>query len=83
MTKHYSFTREDVRTYLDDILGDIMESIHETGTFSNDLYITVGSRTIAVPMVAETYEAMDRALLDSVDIWETEYKEGEKNDENE
>lgn len=83
MTKHYSFTREGVRTYLDDILEDIMESIHETGTFSNDLYITVGSRTIAIPMVAETYEAIDGALLDSVDIWETEYKEGENDNENE
>lgn len=78
MAKHYSFTSEGVRTFLDDILGDVMDALNETGTYEGDINITIGARTISVPMVAEAYEAIERALLDSVDIWETEYKKEEK-----
>ena len=78
MPKQYGFTGEGVQAFLDDIVGDVMEAIHETGTYEDQLYITVGSRTIAVPMVSETYEALDTALHDAVCIWETEYSEGEK-----
>ena len=81
MTKQYGFTSEGVQAFLDDILGDVMEAIHETGTYEDSLYITVGSRTIAVPMVSETYEAIDGALHDAVSIWESEY-EGENDNEN-
>lgn len=73
MAKQYSFTSEGVRTFLDDIVGDVLEAIHETGTFEDRLYITVGSRTITLPMVAETYEAIEEALHEAVTIWEEEY----------
>lgn len=73
MTKRYSFTSEGVRFFLDDIVGDVMDSLHETGTYDGDIYITVGGRKLALPMIPESYEAIERALLDSVDIWETEY----------
>ena len=79
MKTQYKFTREGVRTFLDDVIGDVMDSIHETGTYDSDAYITIGSRTIALPMIAETYEAIDEALHDAIDIWESEYKE-EEND---
>ena len=82
MTKHYSFTSEGVRTFLDDIVGDVMEAIHETGTYEDQLSITVGSRTIQLPMVAETYEAIEGALHDAVSIWESEY-EGDNEHEDE
>ena len=78
MTKHYSFTSEGVRTFLDDIVGDVMEAIHETGTCEDQLHITIGSRTIVAPMVSETYEALDTALHDAIDIWKTEYEQEEK-----
>ena len=78
MTKQYGFTSEGVQAFLDDIIGDVMEAIHETGTYENQLYITVGSRTITVPVVSETYEALDGALHDAVCIWETEYEREEK-----
>ena len=78
MTKQYSFTSEGVQAFLDDIVGDVMEAMHETGTYEDQLYITVGSRTITAPMVTETYEALDTALHDAVCIWETEYEEEEK-----
>ena len=78
MTKQYGFTSEGVQAFLDDVIGDVMEAIHETGTYEDRLYITVGSRTIVVPMVSETYEALDGALHDAVDIWETEYEREEK-----
>ena len=73
METQYKFTREGVRTFLDDVIGDVMDSIHETGTYNSDVYITIGSRTIALPMIAETYEAIEGALHDAVDIWESEY----------
>ena len=73
MAKQYSFTGEGVRTFLDDVVGDVMEAIHETGTYEDRLYITVGSRTITLPMLAETYEAIEEALHDAVAIWEEEY----------
>ena len=76
MPKHYGFTSEGVRMFLDDVIGDVMDSLHETGAYDGEITITIGSRQISVPMVAETYEAMDRALLDSVDIWESEYVQG-------
>ena len=82
MTKQYGFTSEGVRAFLDDVIGDVMEAIHETGTHEDRLYITVGARTIVVPMVSETYEALDGVLHDAVNIWESEY-EGEKNNEDE
>ena len=82
MTKQYGFTSEGVQTFLDDVIGDVMEAIHETGTYEDRLYITVGARTIVVPMVSETYEALDGALHDAVNIWEREY-EGGKNSEDE
>ena len=82
MTKQYGFTSEGVQAFLDDVIGDVMDAIHETGTYEDQLYITVGSRTITVPMVSETYEALDGALHDAVNIWESEY-EGEKNNEDE
>lgn len=83
MTIQYGFTSEGVQAFLDDIVGDVMEAMHETGTYEDTLSITVGNRTIAVPMVSETYEAIDGALHDAVSIWETEYSEGEKNNEDE
>ena len=79
MTKQYGFTGEGVQAFLDDILGDVMEAIHETGTYEDQLYITVGSRT----MVSETYEALDTALHDALTIWNTEYEWEEKNNEDE
>ena len=78
MTKQYGFTSEGVQAFLDDIVGDVVEAIHETGTYEDKLYITVGSRTIAVPMLSETYEAIDEALHDALCIWETEYEMEEK-----
>ena len=66
--KRYNFTGEGVRTFLDDILGDVMEALHETGTYEDKVIITVGGRTIAVPMVSETYEAIEQALSDAVAI---------------
>ncbi len=78
MAKQYNFSNEGVRAFLDDVIGDVMDAIHETGTYEDRLYITVGSRTITVPMVAETYEAIERALHDAVTIWESEYMEEEK-----
>ena len=74
MAKQYNFSNEGVRTFLDDIIGDVMGSLHETGAYDGEIYITVGSRTIAVPMIPESYEAIERALHDAADIWETEYK---------
>ena len=82
MTKQYGFTSEGVQAFLDDVIGDVMDALHETGTYEDQLYITVGSRTITIPMVSETYEALDGALHDAVNIWESEY-EGEKNNEDE
>lgn len=76
MTKHYDFTNEGVRSFLDDIVGDVIEAIHETGTYEDMLYLTVGNRTIAVPMISEVYEAIDTALHDAADIWESEYAQG-------
>ena len=78
MTKQYGFTSEGVRLFLDDIIGDVMEAMHETGCYEDKVHITVGSRTITIPMVSETYEAIDTALHDAVDIWETEYETEEK-----
>ena len=78
MKANYSFTSEGVRSFLDDVIGDVMDAIHETGTYESDAYITIGSRTIALPMLAETYEAIDEALHDAIDIWESEYMEEEK-----
>lgn len=74
MKATHNFTSEGVRSFLDDIIGDVMDSLHETGTYDGDIYITVGGRTIAVPMIPESYEAIERALHDAADIWETEYK---------
>ena len=74
MKATYQFSSEGVRSFLDDIIGDVMDSLNETGTYDGDIYITVGSRTIAVPMIPESYEAIERALHDAADIWETEYK---------
>ena len=82
MPKQYSFTSEGVRTFLDDVIGDVMDAMHETGTYEDRLTITVGSRSITVPLVSETYEAIDGALHDAVTIWESEY-EGEKENEDE
>lgn len=73
MQANYSFTSEGVRSFLDDVIGDVMDAIHETGTYEGDAYLTIGSRTIALPMIAETYEAIDEALHDAIDIWESEY----------
>ena len=73
MAKQYGFTSEGVQAFLDDVIGDVMDAIHETGTYEDRLYITVGARTIVVPMVSETYEALDGALHDAVTIWESEY----------
>ena len=73
MTKQYGFTSEGVQAFLDDVIGDVMEALHETGTYDGDIYITVGGRTIAVPMIPESYEALDGALHDTAEIWETEY----------
>ena len=82
MTKQYSFTGEGVRTFLDDVVGDVMEAIHETGTYEDRLTITVGSRTITLPMIAETYEAIEEALHEAVTIWEEEYiREGNENED--
>ena len=81
MTKQYGFTSEGVQTFLDDVIGDVMEAIHETGTYEDRLYITVGARTIVVPMVSETYEALDGALHDAVTIWESEYMEEKENED--
>lgn len=78
MTIQYGFTSEGVRTFLDDIVGDVMEAMHETGCYEDKVHITVGNRTIAVPMVSETYEAIEGALHDAVSIWETEYEREEK-----
>ena len=78
MTKQYAFTSEGVQLFLDNIIGDVMDSLHETGCYDGDIYITVGARKIVVPMVAETYEAIERALHDAVGIWETEYTREEK-----
>ncbi len=78
MPKQYGFTSEGVQAFLDDIIGDVMEAIHETGTYEDRLTITAGSRTITIPMVAETYEAIELALHDAVTIWESEYMEEEK-----
>ena len=74
MKATYQFSSEGVRSFLDDIIGDVMDSLHETGSYDGGIYITVGSRTIAVPMIPESYEAIERALHDAADIWETEYK---------
>lgn len=74
MKANYQFSSEGVRSFLDDIIGDVMDSLNETGTYDGDIYITVGSRTIAVPMIPESYEAIERALHDAAGIWETEYK---------
>ena len=82
MTKQYSFTSEGVRAFLDDGVGDGMDAMHETGTYEDRLHITVGSRTITVPLVAETYEAIEGALHDAVSIWESEY-EGDNEHEDE
>ena len=73
MKTQYSFTSEGVRTFLDDVIGDVMDGIHETGTYESDAYITIGARTIALPMIAETYEAIEEALHDAINIWESEY----------
>ena len=78
MTKQYNFTSEGVRAFLDDVIGDVMEAMHETGTYEDRLTITAGSRTITIPLVAETYEAIELALHDAVTIWESEYMEEEK-----
>ena len=74
MRATHQFTPEGVRAFLDDIFGDVMDALHETGTYEGDIYITVGSRTIALPMIPETYEALEHALHDTAEIWETEYK---------
>ena len=73
MTKLYGFTREGVQAFLDDVMNDVMEAMHETGTYEDRLYITVGSRTITIPMVSEIYEVIDGALHDALNTWETEY----------
>ena len=78
MTKQYGFTSEGVRTFCDDIIGDVMEALDETGAYEDAIYITVGSRTITVPMVAEAYESVENMLRDSVAIWEEEYTIGGK-----
>lgn len=83
MTKQYGFTSEGVQAFLDDIVGDVMEAMHETGCYEDKVHITVGSRTITIPMVSETYEAIDTALHDALTIWNTEYEREEKNDEDE
>ena len=78
MTKQYSFTGEGVRSFLDDVIGDVMEALHETGAYEGKVQITIGSRTITVSMVSETYEAIENALHDAVTIWEEEYTIGGK-----
>ena len=83
MPKQYSFTNEGVRAFLDDVIGDVMDAMHETGTYEDRLTITVGSRSITVPLVSETYEAIDGALHDAVTIWESEYMEEEQEHEDE
>ena len=83
MTKQYGFTSEGVQAFLDDVIGDVMDALHETGCYEDRLNITVGSRSITLPMVSETYEALDRALHNAVTIWESEYMEEEKENEDE
>lgn len=78
MTAHYRFTSEGIEAFTDDIIGDVMEAMHETGTYNDKLQITVGSRTIIIPMVSETYEALESMLHDAVTIWEEEYETGGK-----
>ena len=75
--KQYKFTGDGVRTFLDDVVGDVMESIHENGGYNGNVTITIGNRSITVPLLSETYEALDRALCESVEIWESEYLENE------
>ena len=82
MPKQYSFTSEGIEAFADDVIGDVMDAIHETGTYNDKLQITVGSRTIIIPMVSETYEALASMLHNAVTIWESEY-EGEKENEDE
>ena len=74
MKATHQFPPEGVRAFLDDVFGDVMDALNETGTYEGDIYITVGSRTITLPMIPETYEALEHALHDTAEIWETEYK---------
>ena len=73
MTKQYGFTREGVQAFLDDVMDDVMDAIHETGTYEDRLHITVGSRTITIPLISEAYEVIDGALHNVLCTWETEY----------
>ena len=74
MKATHQFTPTGARAFLDDVFGDVMDALHETGSYEGDIYITIGSRTIVLPMIPETYEALEHALHDTAEIWETEYK---------
>ena len=70
MTIKYPFTKDGIQWFEEDTLADIMTNLENDNPneSTNDLniFITVGSREIMVPLLPETFEEMTAFLKNAL-----------------
>lgn len=75
MTIKYPFNKEGIENFLDDSLEDIHEALaseNPDDINDHDVYITIGSRTVRIPIYAEVYEELSDFLNNTIKIMEDE-----------
>lgn len=74
MVIKYPFTKDGIQWFEEDTLADVMNSLENDNPneSNNDLniFITVGSREIMIPLLPETFEEMTTFLKNALEEME-------------